>query len=245
MPHIQRPIFATVLAGLVTLVVLGGCADTQRLLQDLPLTSEPTATLSEARIAAALRQALELGSGRATAAVGRLNGYYHNPDVKILLPAAWQRAERTLREVGLGHQVDAFQLSMNRAAERAAPHAKVIFLDAVKTMTIADAERILRGGDRAATTYFRNKTYARLYAAFRPAVHSAMGEVGVTHDYQRLQAGVGRLPFTSGLNIDLDDYVTRHALDGLFYMLGREEERIRRDPVARTTELLREVFGRA
>jgi hypothetical protein len=194
-------------------------------------------------IAAGLKQALEIGSGRAAGTLGKVNGYLKNPPVYIPVPDQLQRAETLLHKVGAGKYADQFVTSLNRAAEAAAPKAKPIFVDVIRTMTIEDAVGILSGGNDAATQYFRRHSQDRLIAAFRPVVASTTSNVGVTAYYTRFvqkAAGTG-LVDTRGL--DLDDYVTRKALDGLFYMLAQEEKRVRQDPVARTTELLRQVFG--
>ena len=131
---------------------------------------------------------------------------------------------------------------MNRAAEKAAPFAKDIFLDAIYEVSIEDAGGILKGGDTAATSYFREKTYNRIYEAFYPIVESAMGEVGVNRQYNQLIESVRNIPFLNMTFPDIDDYVVSKALDGLFYVLGEEERKIRQDPAARVTKLLREVF---
>jgi hypothetical protein len=137
--------------------------------------------------------------------------------------------------------VDAFELSMNRAAERAAPEARALFVQTIKQMSFADARKILNGRDNEATLYFRDKTYLHLTQRFKPLVHAAMSEVGVTSAYQKLTAGLSGLRTSDAL--DLDQYVTVKALDGLFFMLAQEEARIRSDPAARVTDLLKRVFS--
>ena len=199
--------------------------------------------LSNDKIIDGLKEALHVGTEKAVDYVSQLDGYYKNPEIKIPLPGAVQKVEKVLRTVGYGQQVDAFELSMNRAAERAVPAAKNIFWDAIKKMSFTDARNILDGGDDAATLYFKDKTYEPLYKMFRPTIHKTMGQVGVTRRYQDLEKKVRTIPFTEGLNLDLDDYVTNGALDGLFLMLAAEERKIRKDPVARITPLLKEVFG--
>ncbi len=151
--------------------------------------------------------------------------------------------EKLLRTAGYGPQVDAFDLSMNRAAEQAATEAKPIFWDAIKQMTFDDARRILDGKDNEATLYFRDKTENRLKEIFKPIVHKTMSRVGVTRRYQELDGAVRSIPFAGNLSFDLDQYVTDGALDGLFLMLAEEERKIRQDPAARVTDLLKEVFG--
>jgi hypothetical protein len=145
--------------------------------------------------------------------------------------------------VGYGPKVDEFELSMNRAAEKAAPKAKALFFDAIKQMTFSDARKILQGQDNEATLYFKDKTSNRLHEIFKPIVRRVMSEVGVTRTYQELDAKVRSIPFTDRLSFDLDNYVTNKALDGLFLMVAEEERKIREDPTARVTDLLKEVFG--
>jgi hypothetical protein len=199
--------------------------------------------LTEEEIVKGLKEALEIGTNNAVALVSRYNGYFKNPKIKIPLPENIQKAESFLRGIGFSRQVDEFELSMNRAAERAAPQAKSIFWEAIKEMTFADARNILDGPDDAATSYFRQKTSTRLYSEFKPVVHQAMSEVGVTQAYQTVDRKIRALPFTESMSFDLDQYVTDKALDGLFLMLAAEEKKIRQDPAARVTDLLKKVFG--
>jgi hypothetical protein len=139
--------------------------------------------------------------------------------------------------------VDEFVASMNHAAESAAPEAESIFADAVTEMTIDDARNLLNGGDTSITDYFKAKTSARLAVAFRPHVEAAMSRNGVTQQYQTLVGQVSWMPFGNGSSLDIDTYVVNKALDGLFYMLGQQEKEIRTNPAARSTALLRQVFG--
>jgi hypothetical protein len=148
-----------------------------------------------------------------------------------------------LRAVGYGEQVDAFDLSMNRAAEKAAPVARDMFVDAIKQMSFGDAQKILAGGDNAATLYLKEKTGPALSQAFKPIVRESMGTAGVTQAYQALEAKTSAVPFAQLVSFDLDQYVTDQSLEGLFWMLGQEEAKIRQDPAARVTGLLQEVFG--
>jgi hypothetical protein len=200
-------------------------------------------SISDSEIVEGLKQALEIGTGKAVDLVSKQGGYYDNPAIKIPLPGSVQKAEKLLRGAGMGSKVDAFELSMNNAAERAAPEAKSIFLDAIKQMKIDDAKKILNGGDDEATLFFKDKTYARLQEIFEPTVKESMGEVGVTRTFQDLNAKVEKIPFAESFNLDLDKYVTDGALNGLFQMLAEEEKKIRSDPAARVTDLLKKVFG--
>ncbi len=200
--------------------------------------------ISESEIVEGLKQALEIGTTKAVELVSKKGGYYNNPEIKIPLPAPVQKVEKLLRGVGFGSKVDAFELSMNNAAESAAPEAKSIFWDAIKKMKIDDAKKILDGGrDDEATLYFKDKTYPRLQEIFKPIVKESMGEVGVTRTYQDLNAKVETIPFADSFSLDLDQYVTDGALNGLFQILADEEKKIRSDPAARVTDLLKKVFG--
>ena len=199
--------------------------------------------LTEEKIIEGLKEALEIGTRNAVETVSKVGGYYDNPKIKIPLPGAVQKVEKLVRAAGYGTQLDAFEISMNRAAETAAPEAKGIFWDAIKKMKVADARKILQGQDNEATLYFKDKTYDRLGEIFKPMVHNAMSEVGVTKSYQELQKTVQGIPFVGTWTFDLDEYVKNGALEGLFVMLGEEEKKIRQDPTARVTDLLKEVFG--
>jgi hypothetical protein len=200
-------------------------------------------TLTNDEIIAGLKQALEVGTEKAVALVSQANGYYGNPDIKIPLPESVQKVEKILRTAGYGQKVDAFELSMNRAAERAAPEAKSIFWDAINQMSFEDASKILNGRENEATLYFEDKTSGRLQELFKPIVKDSMGEVGVTRSFQDLNAKAESMPFGKSLSFDLDQYVTDGALKGLFKMLAEQERQIRTDPAARVTDLLQKVFA--
>lgn len=204
----------------------------------------PSPGLTDAKIGAGLKEALKVGTENAVTFTGRLDGYFLSQAIKILMPEKLRTMEQGLRAVGYGAQVDEFVLSMNRAAERAAPAARRIFWDAIGEMTIGDARKILGGGETAATDYFKDKTGERLAAAFRPVVDRAMNEVGVTRQYKELVGRFQAIPFMRADALDLDAYVVGRAMDGLFYMVGEEEKKIRTNPVARTTDLLKEVFAK-
>jgi hypothetical protein len=193
---------------------------------------------------AGLKEALSVGTENAVKSVSLADGYFGNPAIKIPLPENVQKVAKTLRKVGLKKEVDSFEVSMNRAAEKAAPKAKDIFIGAVKEMTFQDAKKILTGGDTAATDYLRSKTSEKIYSAFKPIVASAMNDVGVTRSYKDLTGKARLTRLLKDESLDLDRHVTNKALDGLFYMVGREEKKIRTDPAARVTELLKKVFGR-
>lgn len=203
-----------------------------------------TDAVSAPEIARGLKEALRIGTGNAVDLGSAPDGYFRNPDIKIPLPETWRQVEGAMRSFGLGNGVDEFVLSMNRAAERAVPAARDIFFEAIGRMSFDDARRILEGRDNEATLYFREKTETPLAEAFRPITRQAMDEVGATRTYRALDEKIRTIPFIPAqLQFDLDRYVTEKSLDGLFFMLAREEKKIREDPQARVTELLKKVFG--
>ncbi len=200
---------------------------------------------SNEKIASGLKEALTIGTGNAVSQTGRVDGYFGNAAIKILMPEKLRTLEKGLRAAGQGAKIDEFVLSMNRAAERAAPQAKEIFWGAIKEMTFDDARKIFTGGDTAATEYFKSKTTEKLTTAFRPIVAQATQEVGVTRQYKELTGRMASLPFANTRSLDIDEYVVGKSLDGLFSVLAQEEKKIRTQPAARVTSLLQEVFGRA
>ncbi len=208
------------------------------------LSGANKAGLGEGKIASGLKEALEVGTKNAVQSTGRPNGYFSNPAIKILLPQKLQLMEKGLRVMGQGPQVDEFILSMNRAAEQAAPLAQPIFLDALKQMTFQDARKILSGGDTAATDYFKQKTSSQLAVAFKPAVDQTMANTGVERKFKSLMGAAPALPFGKSESLDINHYVVTKSLDGLFYVLAQEEKKIRKDPAAQVTPLLKQVFGR-
>jgi hypothetical protein len=196
-------------------------------------------------VVSGLKEALSIGTGNAVASTSKIDGYFRNQIIKVLLPDKIQDAANILGKLGYQKQVDNFVLSMNRAAEKAAPKAKTFFVDAIKAMTFEDAKKILSGGDTAATEYFKSKTFNKLQDAFKPVVSKSMNEVGVTRSYKEMTGKyTSTVPFGKMESLDLDKYVTDKALDGLFYMVGQEEKKIRTDPAARVTDLLKSVFGK-
>jgi len=198
---------------------------------------------AESKIDLGLKEALNVGIQNTITYLGKNNGYFANQAVKILLPEEVRKTERILRGVGFGPQLDEFTLSMNRAAEKAAPLAADIFSTAITEMSFDDANRILRGGDTAATDYLKTKTYEKLLELFQPAVRKTMSEFNVTQQYDAINSKVQGLPLVGKVfNLDVNRYVSSKALDGLFYTLGKEETKIRTNPSARVTELLKEVF---
>ena len=196
-------------------------------------------------IVAGLKEALKVGTENTVSLTGKTDGYFANAAIKILMPEKLRTVEKGLRAIGQGEKIDELVLGMNRAAEQAAPAAKSIFWDAITSMSFEDARKILGGGDTAATDYFREKTGGALTSAFRPVVKDSMKSVGVVQQYDQVKGLYKNVPFASSLpSFDIEEYVVAKALDGLFLVLGQEEKKIRTDPAARVTDLLKQVFGK-
>ena len=200
--------------------------------------------LDDAMIGSGLKEALSVGTQKAVRLVDQPGGYLNNEAIKILVPQNLRTVEKVARGLGQGAKVDEFVASMNHAAENAAPEAETIFAQAVTEMTIDDARKLLNGGDTSITEYFKSKTSARLAVAFRPHVEAAMSKNGVTQQYQALVGQMSCISLGNGSSMDINTYVVNKALDGLFYMLGQQEREIRTNPAARSTALLKQVFGR-
>lgn len=197
----------------------------------------------DSKINLGLKEALNVGVKNSIRYLGKKDGYFANQAVKILLPSEVRKAEKVLRGVGFGPQLDEFTLSMNRAAEKAAPLAADLFANAISEMSFDDANKILRGGNTAATDYLKGKTYDKLLELFEPSVRKTMGEYKVTQQYNVITGKAQNLPLISkAINLDVNRYVSSRALDGLFYSIAQEETNIRNNPKARVTSLLKDVF---
>ncbi|MFV1996556.1 MAG: DUF4197 domain-containing protein [Acidiferrobacterales bacterium] len=231
----------------VLLVLLPVWASNAGLLEDLQRELQKqsgTAAPSQQQMVAAVRQALEQGGVHAVDSLGKRNGFLGNPKVRIPVPPQLRSIEQGMRQLGQGKKADLFITSLNRAAERATPLAKDILVGVIRKMTVQDVLKIVRGPENAATTYFRNKTSKQLTKAMLPIVADATNKVDVTHSYKGLIRQAGPLAaFVDLKQLDIDAYITRKTLDGIFLLIADEEMRIRKDPVARTTGLLRKVFG--
>ncbi|HMP90667.1 MAG TPA: DUF4197 domain-containing protein, partial [Kiritimatiellia bacterium] len=223
-PTITAIVLSTILTGCVSLSPDGAVTSTSR---DIP---------------AGIKDALIQGIDRGAASASAVDGFYKNDRIKIPLPPDVQRVERTLRQMGLGSQVDNAVLTLNRAAEQAAAEAKPIFVKAIRQMTFQDAVSILNGDQHAATRYLQNTTGDELTARFLPIVDNALSKTGATRVYGDLARAFNAIPLTGrSIDTDLNGYVTGKTLDGLFYLVAEEEARIRADPLARTTALMRRV----
>jgi hypothetical protein len=200
------------------------------------------AGLSDGQIGSGLKEALRIGTEKAVSTVGRPGGFLDDAAVRIPLPGPLEKARSALAMVGASGLADDLETRINRAAEQAAPKAAGIFGDAVSRMSIADARGILTGPKDSATQYFKRTTTPQLTTAFRPIIDRSLANVGAVQSYNALASRARSMPFMSGVNLDLATYVLGKTLDGLFYYVARQEEAIRTDPAARTTDLLRTVF---
>jgi hypothetical protein len=199
--------------------------------------------LSEDEVGAGLKEALTQGVEKGVAQLSQADGYFKDPQIKIPMPDEAVKVEDKLRSLGQGEKVDEAILSMNRAAEDAASEAKDLFVAAIKAMTITDAMNILKGDDDAATSYLRKSTNSALIEKFKPIIKVSLDKVGATKHWETVFSTYNKVPFVDKVNPDLEEYVTEKAITGLFIQVAKEELKIRKDPAARATDLLRKVFG--
>lgn len=221
------------------LLTLNSCAELQQVVDSLPQDGN---ILSNADMAAGLRQALDFGIEKQVSKLTQTDGFYKNELVKILLPAELQKVDKGLRDIGLGNLADEGLKVLNRAAEDAVKGATPIFVNAVKEITFNDAKNILLGQNDAATQYLTSKTQTALYAQFKPVINNSFEKVGADQVWENLINRYNAIPFTTDVNPDLTDYVTGEALKGVYAMIAVEEKEIRTKVSSRTTELLRRVF---
>lgn len=203
--------------------------------EDTPLTSGD--------VASGLKEALVQGITKGSNNASQLDGYFKNPQIKIPFPPDAQNVADKLTAIGLGGEVDKFVMTLNRGAEAAAKEAKPIFVSAITSMTIEDAWSILKGEPNSATEYLRKSTSDQLTGKFKPVMQNSLNEVNATKYYGDLVDKYNKIPFVQKANPDLDDYATQLAIDGLFTLIAKEEANIRKDPLARTTDLLKKVFA--
>jgi hypothetical protein len=226
------------LATILLSVSLLSCAELGNLAGAIPTS------ITEAEAAQGIREALDQGVGRGISLLNKEDGFFGSQAYKLFLPAEAQRIENTLRQLGMGSMVDRAILQINRAAEDAVGAARPIFLDAIRGITITDAINIIKGSNNAATQYFRQRTTDRLIAAFSPIIKSSLDKFSATKYYGDVVNTYNNFPTTlNKLNPDLPSYVVGKAVDALFDQIGQEEANIRANPVARTTEILKKVFG--
>lgn len=218
-------------------------ADVQRTMDGVLAGTGTGVPVTKTEVANGLKQALEIGIKNGAAQASQVDGYHKNSLIRIPFPEDVKKVENTLRQIGLGSEVDKFVLTLNRGAEDAAKSAVPIFVSAIKQLTIADAWAILKGDRDAATQYLKRTTSQQLYTAFNPVMVKSLEKTNATRYYADLVNRYNKIPLVQKVNPDLDDYATQRAIDGLFTLVAQEEAQIRENPVARTTELLRRVFG--
>jgi hypothetical protein len=206
-------------------------------------STAPAAALTQTDMVGGLKEALAKGAHQAIAKLGKTDGFLKNAEVAIPMPESLKKIDKLMRKLGQDKMADEFVATMNHAAEKAVPEAASLFGDAISQMTVQDAQAILKGPDNAATEYFRKTSGAKLAERFKPIVQAATDKAGVTNSYKALIDKAGPLAKAVGKDTDLDSYVTDKTVDGLFKMIAVEEKLIRQDPVARTTDLLKKVFG--
>ncbi len=233
---------------LIGFVIISGYASAQlnlnKALQDAKKKLQGgSATPTAAEVADGLREALVKGTSNSSDMLTQVDGYFKNPSIKIPFPPDVKKVEDRLRQVGLGDQVDKFVLTLNRGAEDAAKEAKPIFINAIKQMTIDDAWAILKGQPDAATQFLKRTTSPQLKDKFKPVIQNSLDKVSATKYYGDLITTYNKIPLVEKVNPDLNEYATGKAMDGLFFMIAAEEKKIRDNPLERTTELLKKVFG--
>jgi len=207
------------------------------------ITGNSGDSLSTNDVVTGLKEALATGTDKAATRLSTVDGFFKDAAIKILMPDEAKKVEQKLRSVGLGNQVDNAILSMNRAAEDAAKNATPIFVNAIKEMSIADAWGILKGGDFAATNYLKQKTTAALTTAFRPVIEQSLAKVDATKYWNTVFTTYNRFS-KEQVNTDLAAFVTEKALNGIFYQIQLEEQKIRKDPLSRTSDILKKVFAK-
>ena len=229
---------------LVLIAILSIQNTEAQLLKDAKkLISSGSNGLTEKDAADGIKEALVNGTGESMKLVSIVDGYWGNPEIKIPFPSEAKEMESKLRSIGMGKKVDEFNVSMNRAAEKAANEAKTIFIAAIKVMTVKDAVNIVKGQNNAATMYLKNTTSPELKDKFQPIIKTSLDNVNATKYWSDLITAYNKIPLVKKINPDLPAYVTGKAIDGLFIMIAKEELKIRKDPMARTSELLKKVFG--
>ncbi|MGA1343564.1 MAG: DUF4197 domain-containing protein [Hyphomonas sp.] len=233
-----------ILSALFLAILPGGCETTGRYSDILtPVQLPQSGQLTTAEIDAGLREALNLAATHIATRLGETNGYFGDPKVRIPLPKTYRDVQKNLAVIGASGPLDEVELRMNRAAEAAVPEARALIISAVRGMTIEDAFGILRGGDTAATDFLRKRTQVQLAAAFTPHMRKALAESGAFTALEQFAGAAGLSGATSSLQADLTSHAVRLGLDGVFLYMAEEEKKIRETPLARSTDLLRKVFG--
>tara|TARA_B100000676_G_C18075997_1_gene847676 strand:+ start:2643 stop:3398 length:756 start_codon:yes stop_codon:yes gene_type:complete len=207
------------------------------------VSSVKKTSLSDDEIIQGLKEALNVGIEKAGAKASQAGGFNNNQIIRIPFPEEAKKMEDKLRYIGMGSQIDTFENALNRAAEKAAKEAAPVFIAAIKSMNVNDGLSILKGEDDAATKYLNKTTSDSLYKAFKPIIQKALKSVKVTQYWNPLVSRYNKIPLTTKVNPDLEDYTTKKAIEGLFKLLAKEEKAIRSQPSARVTDLLKKVFS--
>lgn len=238
--NMKKPVFLSIA---LTCLMLSGCAE---LIALLPKTGSKSGGLTTEEVIRGLKEALNVGASNSVSVASKIDGFYRNPQIFIPFPPEAVKVKNALEKAGFSNLIKDFERSLNRAAEEAAKKALPIFRNAVTGMTISDAMGILRGSDNAATMYLKSRTEANLRSEFTPVVKAAIEKVEVTRYWNPIASTYNKVAALTGgplVNPNLEEYITRKGLDGLFFLIAQEEKKIRDNPAARITEILRKVFG--
>jgi hypothetical protein len=230
---------------MLSVIVLGACTSAQinQTIGEVNKTIGGEQPLTSTEVTEGLKEALIKGISNGSDLASQVDGYFKNPEIRIPFPPEVKKVEDRLRQIGFGNEVDKFVMTLNRGAEDAAKEAKPIFITAIKSMTIQDAWSILRGEQDAATQYLKRTTSSLLKEKFKPVIQNSLSKVNATKYYGDIVNRYNQIPLVQKVNPDLDEYATDKAIEGLFIMIAKEEKNIRENPIARTTALLKRVFG--
>ncbi|NQX97294.1 MAG: DUF4197 domain-containing protein [Flavobacteriales bacterium] len=226
-----------------TSFLLVGCAEMTSVLNDMNTGTSGPLPLTNLEVIKGLKEALSVGTNNSTSLTSKLDGFYKNPEIFIPFPPEAIKVKEKIEALGMKSQVDKFVMTINRSAETASKKAAPIFINAITSMSISDGFAILKGNDNAATQYLRSKTSGQLRTEFNPVVKNAISEVEVTKFWNPIINTYNKIPFITKQNPNLEDYITTKAMDGLFIMLEKEEKKIRKNPLARVSDILKRVFG--
>ncbi len=245
MPQLLKNItqqYLSIILALPLAILLISCksSELRQIADSLQQVQQP---LDSKTVVAGLKQALEIGTSNSVSKTSKPGGFSNNPLIHIAIPQQLNKVDSSLRNIGLGRYVDKFELQMNRAAESASIEAKQIFIASISQMSFNDAWNILRGPDNAATQYFERTTNTQLRKKFRPIIKRSMEKIGFYQDYKILLKTYDSIPFTDKPNLNIETYVLQKSLDGLFVLVAQEEKKIRKNPAARVTDLLKRVFA--
>lgn len=230
-------------AALLMIIALSACKSQAQINIPPILNSGSGGNLTNEKIIKGLKEALTIGTKISAENASKMDGFYKNPLIKIPFPKEAEQMEKSLKSIGMSKEVDNFVKTLNRAAEDASKKAAPVFIDAITKMSITDGLRILKGGNTAATEFLKAGTTTKLKSEFMPIVRTSLQKVEITKHWKPLVKNYNKIPFVKKMNPDLNDYVTTKAIEGLFKLIAEQELKIRKDPQARITDLLKEVFG--